>query len=47
MFEQATLSMPEDGWMASGGKAGRHGEAFGYLLAEMQYLQRRYPGVRW
>lgn len=47
ILEEATLSMPEDGWMVSGGKAGQHGEAFGYLLAEMQYLQRRYPGARW
>jgi ring-1,2-phenylacetyl-CoA epoxidase subunit PaaC len=43
----ATLDKPEDGWMASGGKAGRHTEHFGYLLAEMQYLQRSHPGASW
>jgi ring-1,2-phenylacetyl-CoA epoxidase subunit PaaC len=47
ILEQATLVMPEDGWMASGGKQGRHSEHLGYLLAEMQYLQRAYPGAKW
>jgi ring-1,2-phenylacetyl-CoA epoxidase subunit PaaC len=44
---EATLSLPEDGWMASGGKQGRHTEHLGYLLAEMQTLQRSYPGASW
>ena len=44
---EATLSLPEDGWMASGGKQGRHTEHFGYLLAEMQHLQRSHPGASW
>ncbi len=43
----ATLQMPDDQWMASGGKQGRHSEHFGYLLTEMQYLQRTYPGATW
>ena len=43
----ATLDKPEDGGMASGGKAGRHTEHFGYLIAEMQYLQRAHPGASW
>ena len=30
-----------------GGIRGRHTEALGYLLAEMQHLQRTYPGARW
>lgn len=30
-----------------GGKLGRHTEQLGYLLAEMQFLQRAYPGARW
>ena len=47
IFEQATLIVPDDGWMASGGKQGRHSEHFGYLIAEMQFLQRRYPGAEW
>ena len=44
---EATLAMPEDDWMASGGKQGRHTEYLGYLLAEMQYLQRSHPGASW
>ena len=47
MLDQATLTMPEDGWMASGGKQGRHSEHLGYMIAEMQYLQRTYPGATW
>jgi ring-1,2-phenylacetyl-CoA epoxidase subunit PaaC len=47
VFEEATLRMPDDEWMASGGKAGRHSEHLGYMIAEMQYLQRTYPGASW
>ena len=43
----ATLAKPEDSWMASGGKAGRHTEHLGYMIAEMQYLQRSHPGASW
>lgn len=44
---RATLARPADGWMQSGGRAGRHTEHLGYLLAELQYLQRTYPGAPW
>ena len=44
---EATLTRPDDGWMASGGKQGRHTEHLGYLLADMQFLQRAYPGATW
>ena len=47
IFTEATLTMPDDGWMAEGGKDGRHSEPFGYLIAEMQYLQRKHPGATW
>ena len=43
----ATLDRPEDGWMATGGKDGRHSEHLGYMIAEMQYLQRTHPGASW
>jgi ring-1,2-phenylacetyl-CoA epoxidase subunit PaaC len=33
--------------MASGGKQGQHSEHLGFLLAEMQYLQRSFPGATW
>ncbi len=47
IIDEATLTVPDDPAMASGGKQGRHTEHFGYLLAEMQYLQRTYPGASW
>lgn len=47
VLNEATLEMPEDGWMQSGSKQGRHTEHFGYILAELQYMQRAYPGCEW
>lgn len=43
----ATLARPSDGWMQSGGRHGRHTEHLGYILAEMQFLQRAYPNREW
>jgi phenylacetate-CoA oxygenase, PaaI subunit len=47
IFEEATLDMPEDGYSHLGGKQGRHTEHLGFILAEMQFLQRAYPGAIW
>ena len=47
IFSAAGLSLPVGTWMQSGGKEGRHTEGLGYLLAEMQFLQRAYPGCEW
>lgn len=47
VLEQATLRRPDSTWMQSGGKEGRHTEYLGYILAEMQFLQRAYPGAEW
>jgi ring-1,2-phenylacetyl-CoA epoxidase subunit PaaC len=33
--------------MDGGGKRGQHTENLGYLIAEMQFMQRAYPGARW
>lgn len=44
---EATLRLPAGQWMAGGGKQGRHSEHLGPLLAEMQYLQRSFPGATW
>jgi ring-1,2-phenylacetyl-CoA epoxidase subunit PaaC len=44
---EATLQRPLDGWMQSGGRRGRHSEHLGYILAELQFLQRAYPGASW
>lgn len=46
-IEQAGLAMPALNWYQKGGKQGIHTEHLGYLLAEMQYLQRSHPGAQW
>lgn len=47
VFEEATLAVPEKAFMQSGGKKGIHTEHLGYILTELQYLQRTYPGAEW
>ena len=47
VLSEATLSMPEITNPMSGGRTGLHSEHLGYLLAEMQFLQRAYPGATW
>lgn len=47
IFTEATIRMPDNNWMQQGGKDGTHTEHLGYILAEMQYLQRAYPGMEW
>jgi ring-1,2-phenylacetyl-CoA epoxidase subunit PaaC len=48
IFAEATLTMPDpDAWMQKGGKQGVHSEHLGFILAEMQFLQRAYPGAKW
>lgn len=47
VFDQALLRIPEVSFPQSGGRTGRHGEEMGHLLAELQYMQRSYPGASW
>jgi len=47
VLRAATLTLPSGAWMQKGGKTGQHTEHLGYLLAEMQFLQRAYPGAKW
>ncbi len=48
IFAEAELSMDLlEAAPIAGGRAGRHGEAMGFLLAELQYMQRAYPGLAW
>jgi ring-1,2-phenylacetyl-CoA epoxidase subunit PaaC len=47
VLESATLVKPDDDFMQLGGKQGRHTEYMGYILAEMQYMQRAYPNCEW
>jgi len=47
IFAEADLQLPAGEWMHSGGRAGRHSEHLGHILAELQFLQRAYPHARW
>lgn len=47
VLADATLTRPESAFAHQGGKAGRHTEHLGHLLAEMQVLQRTHPGASW
>lgn len=47
VLEQATLTIPDNGWQHEGGRKGLHSEHLGYILAELQYMQRAYPNMKW
>jgi len=47
VLKQATLDIPAGDWAIGGGREGIHTEHLGYLLAELQFLQRAYPGQQW
>ena len=47
VFDEATLAVSSNTFMHTGGKQGVHTEHLGYLLAELQYMQRAYPGATW
>jgi ring-1,2-phenylacetyl-CoA epoxidase subunit PaaC len=44
---ESTLTLPSNDWKQSGGRLGKHTEHLGFILAEMQYMQRAYPGMEW
>jgi ring-1,2-phenylacetyl-CoA epoxidase subunit PaaC len=47
VFDEARLDVPEVPFPAQGGRDGLHGEEMGHLLAELQYMQRTYPDMKW
>lgn len=47
ILERATLSIPENIFAKKGGKDGLHSEHLGFILTELQYMQRSYPGLEW
>jgi ring-1,2-phenylacetyl-CoA epoxidase subunit PaaC len=47
VLAKATLARPVTTNQRSGGRSGRHSEHLGHLLAEMQWMQRSYPGLAW
>ncbi|MEZ5922070.1 MAG: 1,2-phenylacetyl-CoA epoxidase subunit PaaC [Parvularculaceae bacterium] len=47
VITEATLKLPSGGAVRKGGKQGLHSEHLGFILADMQWLQRAYPGAEW
>lgn len=47
ILTEATIDVPELSWTVRGGRLGFHTEHLGYLLSELQYMQRAYPGLQW
>lgn len=47
VMNQATLETPENNYSHLGGKDGKHSEYLGFILADLQFLQRAYPGNEW
>ena len=47
VLQEANLVQPESTYFHKGGKTGQHTEHLGFLLAEMQFLQRAYPNSEW
>lgn len=44
---EATLTIPVNNWKFEGGRKGLHSEHLGYILTELQYMQRAYPNMEW
>ena len=47
LLEEATLHIPDSKYFQKGGKKGIHTEHLGYLLSDLQYMQRTYPNMEW
>lgn len=47
VFSEACLTIPDVAYPLLGGRNGEHTEDFGFLLADLQYVQRAYPGAQW
>lgn len=47
VLEESTVGIPENSFVHKGGKDGTHTEHLGYILADLQFLQRAYPGLEW
>ncbi|TQV66725.1 phenylacetate-CoA oxygenase subunit PaaC [Exilibacterium tricleocarpae] len=47
LIDAATLQLPQPYTLPGGGRQGVHTEHLGHLLAELQFVQRAYPGLQW
>ena len=46
-LHEAKLIVPDIKFYQKGGKQGIHSEHMGYILSELQYMQRAYPNLSW
>jgi ring-1,2-phenylacetyl-CoA epoxidase subunit PaaC len=47
IFSEATLTTPDGPPAIANGKGGMHTEHMGFMLAQLQYMQRAYPEMEW
>jgi len=47
VLEEATLQTPVIEYFQKGGKLGIHSEHMGYILTELQFMQRTYSNMIW
>jgi ring-1,2-phenylacetyl-CoA epoxidase subunit PaaC len=47
VLSEATIAIPDVKYFQKGGKQGIHSEHMGYILTEMQYMQRTFPNMTW
>ena len=47
LLTESTIEIPESKWFQKGGKEGIHTEHLGFLLSDLQYMQRTYPKMEW
>ncbi len=47
LLNEANLKTPESKYFTRGGKKGIHSEHMGYILSELQYMQRTFPNMEW
>ena len=46
-MSKISIEIPKDELQVTGGREGKHTEFLGFLLSELQFLQRAYPGLEW
>ena len=47
IMAESGITVPSSEWSHSGGKKGTHSEHLGFILAQLQYMQRAYPNMTW
>ncbi len=47
LLKESNLQVPERKYFIKGGKNGTHSEYMGYILSDLQYMQRTYPNMEW